>query len=149
MSMKIEVELIDNAFHFVGKNERGNTVHIDISKEEGGNEQGAGSMQLLIIGMGSCSGIDILSILRKGRQQVNSFHVSLDAEREKGAIPSLYKKIHAHFTLAGNLDPAKVRRAIDLSLTKYCSVSKTLEAAGADITYSFTVNDTDYASTPS
>ena len=147
--MKIDVELVDDAFHFVGTNERGNTVHVDIGKEEGGNEQGTGSMQLLIVGMGSCSGIDILSILRKGRQQVDTFHVSLDAQREQDAVPSLYKKIHAHYTLTGDLDPTKVRRAIDLSLTKYCSVSKTLEAAGAEITYSFTVNSTDYASTPS
>ena len=145
--MKIEVELTDDAFHFVGKNDRGNAVHMDTSEDEGGTGQGAGPMQLLIMGVGGCSGIDILSILRKGRQQIDSFHVELDAEREQGAVPSLYKKIHAHYTITGDVSPDKVRRAIDLSLTKYCSVSKTLEAF-AEITYSFTVNSIDYASTP-
>ena len=142
--MKIEVDLIDDAFHFLGKNERGNTVHMDTSVESGGTGQGTGPMQLLIMGMGGCSGIDILSILRKGRQQVDSFHVEMEAEREEGAVPSLYKKIHAHYTLTGDLNPDKVRRAIELSLTKYCSVSKTLEAS-AEITFSFTVNSQDYA----
>ena len=145
--MKIEVELTDNAFHFVGQNERGNKVHIDTGEEEGGTGQGAGPMQLLIMGLGGCSGIDILSILRKGRQQVDSFHVELEAERDPDAVPSPYKKIHAHYTLNGELDPDKVRRAIDLSMTKYCSVSKTLEAF-AEITYSFTVNSVDYATSP-
>lgn len=145
--MNIEVELIDDAYHFLGKNERGNTVHIDRGKEEGGTGMGTGPMQLLIMGLGGCSGIDILSILRKGRQQVDSFHVSIDAERESGAVPSPYKKIHAHYTLTGELNPEKVRRAIELSLTKYCSVSKTLETF-ADITFSFTVNAVDYASIP-
>ena len=145
--MKIHVKRTDDAFHFVGTNDRGNIVHMDTSEEQGGTGQGAGPMQLLIMGMGGCSGIDIISILTKGRQTIESFEVDIEAEREQGAIPSLYKKIHAHYTLSGDLDPEKVKRAIDLSLTKYCSVSKTLELT-AEITYSYTVNSIDYAPTP-
>ena len=146
--MKINVKRIDNAFHFVGTNERGNKVDMDTSSAEGGSGQGAGPMQLLIMGLGGCSGIDILSILKKGRQHVEDFSVDIESEREAGAIPSLYKKIHAHYTLKGELDPDKVRRAIDLSMEKYCSVAKTLQLAEAEITYSFTVNTVDYAPTP-
>lgn len=141
---KINVELIDDAFHFVGSNERGNKVHMDISTEQGGTGQGAGPMQLLIMGVGGCSGIDILSILRKGRQNVEQFSVDLTAERAEGEVPSLFTKIHAHYTLTGDLDSDKVKRAIELSLEKYCSVSKTLEST-AEITFSYTVNAVDYA----
>ena len=142
--MQINVKRVDEAFHFIGTNSRGNEVHMDTGVEQGGSGQGAGPMQLLIIGLGGCSGIDILSILEKGRQQVDSFEVDIDAERAEGEVPSLYKRIHAHFTLAGDLDPDKVKRAIELSLNKYCSVAKTLESS-AEITYSYTVNAVDYA----
>lgn len=140
---KISVERVDDAFHFVGTNERGNKVHMDIGTEEGGHEQGAGPMQLLIMAMGGCSGIDVLSILKKGRQQVDSFKVDLTAERAEGEVPSLFTKVHAHFTLTGELDSDKVKRAIDLSIGKYCSVAKTIEST-ATITYSYTVNSVDY-----
>ena len=140
----IKVERIDDAFHFVGTNERGNSVHMDTGEEDGGSGQGAGPMQLLIMGLGGCSGIDILSILKKGRQNVEHFSVDLKAERAEGEIPSLFTKVHAHFTLNGDLDTDKVKRAIELSLEKYCSVAKTLESS-AEITYSFTVNTVDYA----
>ncbi len=142
--MKIHVERVDDKFHFVGKNERGNLVHMDRSVEQGGTGEGAGPMQLLIMGLGGCSGIDILTILQKGRQRVDEFKVDIDAERAKDEIPSLFTKIHAHFTVSGDLDPDKVRRAIELSLTKYCSVAKTLESS-ATITFSYTVNSVDYA----
>ena len=85
-----------------------------------------------------------LSILKKGRQQVDKFSVDLTAERAEGEVPSLFTKVHAHYTLEGDLDSDKVRRAIALSIEKYCSVSKTLEAT-AEITYSFTVNNVEYA----
>lgn len=141
--MRINVKRVDDAFHFVGTNDRGNTVDMDTSLEEGGKGNGAGPMQLLIMGLGGCSGIDIISILRKSRQEVKEFSVDIDSERAIGEIPSLYKSIHAHYTLTGDLDPEKVRRAISLSMEKYCSVSKTLEAH-ANITFSFTVNGVKY-----
>ena len=140
----IKVDLIDDGFHFVGKNERGNTVHMDTSEEKGGHGQGAGPMQLLLMGLGGCSGIDILLILRKGRQQVDEFSVDITAERAAGEIPSVFTKIHAHFTLNGALDNEKVKRAIELSLEKYCSVARTLQST-AEITFSYTVNAVDYA----
>ena len=142
--MRIHVRRIDDAYHFVGTNERGNEVHMDTAPEEGGTGQGAGPMQLLIMALGGCSGIDIIQILSKGRQEVESFEVAIDAERAAGEVPSPYKRIHAHYTLSGDLEPEKVRRAIELSLEKYCSVAHTLESH-AEITFSYTVNAVDYA----
>ena len=141
---KLKVDLLDDAFHFLGTNERGNTVHMDTSVEQGGSGQGAGPMELLIMALGGCSGIDILSILKKARQKVDTFSVNLTAERAKGEIPSLFTSIHAHYTLSGELESEKVKRAIELSIEKYCSVSKTLESS-AEITFSYTVNAVDYA----
>ncbi|MEM8488858.1 MAG: OsmC family protein [Bacteroidota bacterium] len=140
---KIKVERVDDDFHFVGTNERGNQVHMDTGVKEGGHGEGAGPMQLLVMAIGGCSGIDIISILKKGRQQVDDFNVDLTAERFEGEVPSLFKKVHAHYTLKGDLDHEKVKRAIELSIGKYCSVSKTIEAT-AEITFSYTVNDVDY-----
>jgi putative redox protein len=142
--MRINVKRVDDAFHFVGTNDRGNTVDMDTSIEKGGTGLGAGPMQLLIMGFGGCSGIDIISILKKSRQQVVDFSMAIDAERPQDEVPSPYNRIHAHYTLTGDLDPDKVRRAISLSIEKYCSVSRTLETY-AEITFSFTVNDVDYA----
>ena len=141
---KLKVDLLDSGFHFLGTNARGNTVHMDTSVEQGGSGQGAGPMEMLIMALGGCSGIDILSILRKGRQQVDSFSVDLTAERAEGKIPSPFTKIHAHYALTGELESEKVRRAIELSIEKYCSVAKTL-ASTAEITFSYTVNTVDYA----
>ena len=90
--------------------------------------------------MGGCSAIDIISILKKQRQELIDLKITVQGEREPDAIPSLYKKVHAHYRLFGKLDPDRVEKAIVLSIDKYCSVSKTLEKAGAKITYSFEIN---------
>ena len=66
--MKITLHRLDDAFHFLATNETGNEVHLDVSPEEGGSGQGAGPMQAVIMALGGCSGIDIVSILKKGRQ---------------------------------------------------------------------------------
>ena len=84
-------------------------------------------MELLIMGLGGCSGIDIINILQKQKIEVEDMKISIEAEREKDAIPSLFTDIRIHFTFKGNLDHNKVERAINLSLEKYCSVAKTLE----------------------
>jgi putative redox protein len=96
-------------------------------------------MQMLLAAMGGCSAIDIIIILNKQRQPLNDLKITVTGEREKDAIPSLFKTVHAHYSFFGNLDHEKVEKAISLSIEKYCSVSQTLEKAGARITYSFEV----------
>ncbi len=141
--MKINLHRLDDAFHFLATNEAGNEVHLDVAPEEGGAGQGTGPMQILIMALGGCSGIDIVSIVKKGRQDLQGFDVEIDYERAQDETPALFTRIHAHYILTGNLDPNKVRRAVDLSMNKYCSVAKIIEKT-AQITASFSVNGTRY-----
>ena len=137
--MKVELLRIDDAFHLEARNETGRTVDIDGSPAIGGNNLGARPMELLLMGLGGCSAIDIISILKKQRQNPEGFSVSIDGERPADAVPALFEKIHVTFNFTGDLDESKVKRAIDLSMETYCSVAKTLEKT-ATITYSFTIN---------
>ncbi|MEM8598614.1 MAG: OsmC family protein [Bacteroidota bacterium] len=123
-------------FHFRGTNEAGHVVEMDGASE---GAQAASPMQLLVMAMGACSGIDIVDILEKGRQTVASFQADVDATREKRGTYSEFTVLHAHYILTGDLEPAKVARAVKLSLEKYCSVSKLLEKT-AMITASCEVN---------
>lgn len=137
--MRITVRRLDPPFHFLATNEAGVEVHMD----SGPAPKGAGPVQMLVMALAGCSGIDIVDILTKGRQEIESFDMEFDYERAKDQIPALITTIHAHYLLTGNLDPDKVRRAIELSLDKYCTVSKILQKT-VTITYSFTVNGTRY-----
>lgn len=135
----IELNRLNDAFHFSAENESGNTVHLDASPDIGGTNQGMRPMQMLLAAMGGCSAIDIINILKKQRQDLQDLKITVKGEREPGAVPSLYQTVHAHFRFYGNLDPDKVEKAINLSIEKYCSVSRTLEKAGAKVTHSFEI----------
>jgi putative redox protein len=111
---------------------------MDASPDIGGENLGMRPMQMLLAAMGGCSAIDIITILKKQRQELKDLKVTMTGEREKDAIPSLYTDIHAHFRLFGNLDSDKVEKAVSLSVEKYCSVARTLEKT-AKITYTFEI----------
>jgi putative redox protein len=136
--IKIELSRLNDAFHMEATNEQGNMVQMDGSPEIGGSNLGMRPMQLLLAGMAGCSAIDVISILKKQRQDLRDIKVTVTGEREAGAVPSLFNEIHAHFRLYGSLDPDKGSKAVSLSIEKYCSVSKTLEKS-AKITYSVEV----------
>ncbi|MBX7125201.1 MAG: OsmC family protein [Cyclobacteriaceae bacterium] len=136
--MTIELRRLNDAFHFEASNEAGNTLHIDASPDIGGTNQGMRPMQLLLAGMGGCSGIDIVTILKKQRQPLRDIQIRVEGEREKDAVPSLFVSVHTHYKLFGNIDPEQARKAVSLSVEKYCSVAKTLEKT-ATITYSFEI----------
>ncbi|MCU0390564.1 MAG: OsmC family protein [Thermoflexibacter sp.] len=137
--MKIEIQRINQDYHLEASNEIGNKLYMDGSVEIGGGNLAFRPMQMLLAAIGGCSSIDVISILKKQKQEVTDYHVTVDGEREKGKEPSLFTDIHLHFALKGNhLDQDKVKKAIELSLEKYCSVAKTLEKT-AKITYSFSV----------
>ncbi len=138
--IKIELNRLNDAFHFSAMNDGGNEVHLDASPDIGGTNQGMRPMQMLLAAMGGCSAIDIISILRKQRQDLRDLKITVTGEREPEAVPSLYQSVHAHFRFFGNLDAGKVEKAINLSIEKYCSVSRTLEKAGAKVTHSFEIN---------
>ena len=92
-------------------------------------------MQGMLMSLGSCSGIDIVSILEKQRQEFTSLNIIIVAEREQNKIPSLWIKAHIEFVVKGNLDEDKIKRAATLSIEKYCSVAETMRRAGCTISY--------------
>lgn len=134
----IELSRLNDAFHFEAKNEQGNVVHLDASPDIGGTNQGMRPMQMLLAAMGGCSAIDVVNILKKQKQPLKDIKITVQGEREPEVIPSLYTAVHAHFKLYGALDKEKVSKAVSLSVEKYCSVAKTLEAK-AKITHSFEI----------
>ncbi len=126
---------VEGDFGFEAKDSNGNIVRLDSNPELGGKGFGARPMQLLLMGMGGCAGIDIISILKKQRQTVEGFDMKIEGEREAGAEPSLWKTLNIVFELKGNIDIEKARKACALSIDKYCSVAETLRKAGANITW--------------
>lgn len=139
--MRIELKRLDDAFHFEAISETGNIAHMDAGENVGGHNKGVRPMQMLIMGIGGCSAIDIVLILKKQKQIIEDFQISIDAERENGKEPALWETINIHFKLKGQIDKDKAERAVQLSMEKYCSVSKTLELAGAKVTYKVSVNE--------
>ncbi|HXB28369.1 MAG TPA: OsmC family protein [Puia sp.] len=129
----VEVFRVNNDFGFEGKDASGHTVKMDSSPESGGHNFGIRPMQMLLMGLGGCSGIDIVSILKKQKQTVEEFRILIDGEREAGKDPTLWKYIKIIFELKGNIEPEKAKRACDLSIEKYCSVAATLMGAGCKI----------------
>ena len=125
--MLIQLERLDDAFNLKATNEQGNTVETDASPAIGGGGKGMRPMEMLLSSLGACSSIDVIDILRKMRQPLNDIKVTLNGEREKDKTPSLFTDIHISFNLYGDLDVDKAKRAVDMSMEKYCSVAKILE----------------------
>jgi putative redox protein len=125
--MEINIERLDNAFHLRATNESGNTVETDGSPAIGGSNKGMRPMEMLLSSLGACSSIDVINILNKMHQPLQDIKITLQGEREKDAIPSLFTDIHVKFDLYGDLDVDKAKRAVDMSMEKYCSVTKILE----------------------
>jgi putative redox protein len=138
--VKVELERVNGAFGFEAKDANGHAVKIDTSPETGGENFGVRPMQLLLMGLGGCSGIDILSILKKQRQNVTGFRMRIEGEREPGKDPSLWKHIDLVFELEGDVQRDKAEKAVALSMEKYCSVSETLKRAGATLNWKVVIN---------
>lgn len=138
--VKVELERVNGAFGFEARDSKGHTVKIDTSPETGGTDFGVRPMQLLLMGLGGCSGIDILSILKKQRQNVTGFRMRIEGEREAQKDPSLWKDVSIVFEIEGEVELEKAEKACALSMEKYCSVSETLKRAGATIKWKVVVN---------
>lgn len=138
--MKIDVNWLGKGLHFESENETKGKIRIDGSNSIGGLEGGLSPMQLLLAGAGGCSAIDVIKILEKQKQNLVSLKVEVDGDRQnvEGASHSEYRSIHMHYIFEGDLDPKKVERALKLSITKYCSVSKALEK-GSEISYDYEI----------
>jgi putative redox protein len=138
--MKIELNRLNDAVHFEATGSSSKVkVHIDGSPEIGGQGLGVRPMELVLMALGSCSSLDLISILKKQRQEISGFSVDVDAERRE-EVPNIFTKIHILFKLSGNIEQAKAEKAAELAVKKYCSVHDMLAAGGVDITYSLEIN---------
>lgn len=132
-------------YGFSIEDEKGHKMGIDIPEEQGGAATGFRPMQTVLAALSGCSGVDVVSILKKQRQSYDSIEIKIDGQRQQGKEPSLWETVHVRFELTGEADPAKVFRAVELSINKYCSVAETLRRAGARITWSVTMNGKEVA----
>lgn len=123
---------------FVGESGSGHSVVMDAAPDAGGRDLGIRPMEMVLLGLGGCTTFDVVSILKKSRQQILDCEVSLEAERAT-EVPRVFTRIHIHFIVSGkDLDPSKVERAVSLSADKYCSASRMLEKT-AKITHDFEI----------
>lgn len=138
--MKVELVRVDDAFHFQAQGSSSIPVSIDAAEAVGGRNAGSRPMELLLMGLGGCTAIDVILVLKKQRLQVDDFRVSVSGERVKieGTEMSPFRKINVHFQIKGNVPLEKAQRAIQLSMEKYCSATAQLSPS-AEITHTVTV----------
>ena len=131
--MDIKVSWAGDA-KFIGESGSGHTVIMDGPPEGGGKNQGPRPMEMLLLGTGACSSYDVISILKKSRQNVSSCDVTVSAERAE-TEPKVFTRIHIHFEISGvDLGEKQVERAVSLSAENNCSASIMLGAT-AEITH--------------
>lgn len=125
---------------FVGSTESGHAIVLGAASE-GYPKLGPSPMELLLIGTGGCSSIDVVMILQRGRERVEGCECVVTAERAE-EDPKVFTRINLHFIVSGRgLSPTKVERAVQLSAEKYCSAS-IMMAKAAEVTHSIEMVDT-------
>ena len=123
---------------FVGDTESGHALVMDADPSDGGQNTGPRPMELLLAGAGGCSGMDVISILKKKRQDVTGLEINVKGEKAED-YPKKFTEITLEFVVRGrNISEEAVKRAVELSMTKYCSVKATLEGT-AKIHYSYKI----------
>lgn len=136
--MQTSVHWLENVA-FEAKSESGHRVIMDGSPEYGGENRGPRPMEYILMGLGGCASFDIVTILKKSRQDVTDVECHLKAERAD-TIPAVFTKIHLHFVVKGKaIKEKQVAKAVELSAEKYCSASKMLSDGGVEISHDFEV----------
>lgn len=137
--MDIELVRKSGKFNFEAKNSTGFTVALDAKSEIGGTGLGFRPMEMLLVGLGGCSGIDIVNMLTKQKEPLIDIRIKIHASRRDEETPPIFKEISIHFELTGDLNIEKVERTLALTFDKYCSVGKIL-GHSATINYSYTIH---------
>lgn len=120
-----------NDMQFVGESDSNHAIVLDTSNAVGGHDSGVKPMELFLIGLAGCTGMDVISILKKKRQSLTKFKVTVEAERA-AEHPKVYTKIHIDYLIEGyDVSAAAVERAIELSETTYCGAYATLSKTAA------------------
>ncbi len=124
--MKITLNRINDDYLFECTNSLGNKILLDNTSQSEGTK-GVSPMETVLMAVAGCSGIDMVSILKKQRQEITKFSAEVTGERIEVDEAKPFKTILVKFFVDGNIDPKKAERAAALSFEKYCSVSKTME----------------------
>ena len=126
---------------FAAESGSGHEVVMDGPPDHGGQNLGPRPMEMLLMGLGGCASFDVMSILQKARQQVTACVAEVTAERAD-AVPAVFTRIHLQFIVTGTaLKESQVKRAVELSATKYCSASIMMEAAGVAVSHSYEIRE--------
>jgi len=137
--MKARIKLTEG-MTFVAESETGHAIVVDAAPEIGGRNLGARPMELVLMGTGACSAVDVVLILRRARQEIRDCVVELDADRA-AADPRVFTRIHFHYIVSGKtLNESQVARAIELSKEKYCSATAML-AHTAQVTSDYEIRE--------
>ncbi len=145
MDILLTAELVAPSFELQITDVTKNSMKIDIPVDQGGNGNGMRPMQTMLAALCGCSAVDIISILKKQKQVYDSFAITVGGEREKDKEPALWQKVHIVFAMTGEgIEAAKLYRAAELSINKYCSVAETLRRAGAEISFDIKTNNKIY-----
>ena len=132
-----------NGVSFEAESETGHKVILDGPPESGGANKGMRPMEMIMLGVGGCASYDVVTILKKARQEVAGCVATLSGERVD-SIPAVFEKLHMHFIVTGReLKESQVKRAVELSAERYCSGSIMLGRAGVKVTHSYEIKDSD------
>lgn len=138
--MEINLVRKNDKFNFEAENAVGQTVELDANPAIGGEGKGFRPMEMLLVGLGGCSGIDMINVLTKQKEPLNDVKIKITATRKDEEVPAIFDVIKIHFDLYGQLNAQKVERALDLTFDKYCSVSNILSRS-ATIDFSYTIHN--------
>jgi putative redox protein len=136
MALMATIEM-ESPRRYIAHGYTGSTVPIHFPRE-GEMRTGPGPMEMMLLGVGGCTAIDIMDILQKERETVEAFRIEMEAERATEP-PTVFTRIHMRYVLRGDLKEANVKRAIDLSMEKYCGASIMLKRGGVEVTTSYAI----------
>jgi len=135
--MEVKVKYIDG-LQFVGEAESGHAVVMDGEQEYGGKNTAVRPTELLLVGLGGCSGMDVVSVLKKKKQDIRGLEIHIKGKRAE-EHPKKFTAIDIEFVVTGrSISEEAVKRAVNLSMEKYCSVKATIEGC-ATITFSYRI----------
>ncbi|MEJ7558345.1 MAG: OsmC family protein [Pedobacter sp.] len=138
----MEINLIRKSgkFNFEAENGTGFKVELDAKEAIGGEGKGFRPMEMLLVGLGGCSGIDMVNVLSKQKEPLNDVKIKINATRKDEEMPPIFDVIDVHFDLYGALNVQKVERALALTFDKYCSVSNIL-GRSATLNFTYTIHN--------
>lgn len=139
--MNIQLKQYNNHKVFEASNSTGYSLLVGTTANNSVNA--IRPMELMLVSLASCSSIDIIEILNKQKQTNFKYDVKVTSERVKDKVPSIFKEISINFIFSGDISYQKIQKAINLSLDKYCSVSKIIEQT-AKIKHTITLNGKHY-----